>query len=451
MRTGGKGETAMNDKTEFKTNSMNKLVQFSFDHMADGVCITDWRGWVMFSNPAAREILEIGEKKNGRIWEMIPFVAANDELIQLFIDAISNKQSGRRGRVQFQNTKGEMLQLLVHLTYSEEAGGMFVIVITDLTRLEEVSSAFERYTSPEIADMVLSTPEGARRGGNVREVSILMSDLRGFTSMSAHMSPDTLVDVLNHYFEEMVHVIYQYRGTVIEFVGDGIFVVFGAPKDDPDHAVHAAACAIDMENVMEDVNRWNIERGYPELRMGIGINTGDTVVGNIGSRDKMKYGCMGNTVNLAGRAESYTIGGQIYITEYTAKAIGEQLEISGWRTILPKGADHPVRIGVLNGIGGKYRKRRNQENIAWADVPKPRRVNVYPVNQKDVSREGYPAVITGISLDRQYCRLRSETGLEEMQDIMMDVGDGSYGKVIRKEEDEYIIAMTSISEEWHVL
>ena len=82
MRTGGKGETAMNDKTVFETNSMNKLVQFSFDHMADGVCITDWRGWVMFSNPAAREILEIGEKKNGRIWEMIPFVAANDELIQ---------------------------------------------------------------------------------------------------------------------------------------------------------------------------------------------------------------------------------------------------------------------------------------------------------------------------------------------------------------------------------
>ena len=108
----------------------------------------------------------------------------------------------------------------------------------------------------------------------------------------------------------MAAVIRYFRGTVIEFLGDGIFVVFGAPLELLDHASAAVACAIDMQNAMEEVNAWNREHGYPDLEMGIAVNSGTAVVGNIGSEQKMKYGCMGETVNLAGRLESFTLGGE---------------------------------------------------------------------------------------------------------------------------------------------
>ena len=176
-----------------------------------------------------------------------------------------------------------------------------------------VNPAFARYTSPQIAEYVLGSPEGELQGGESREVTILMSDLRDFTGMGSGLEPDRLVLLVNHYFEAMVEIIEKRKGTVIEFLGDGIFAVFGAPKEDEKHASNAVKCALEMQNRMEDVNEWNRQNGFPELFMGIGINSGQAVVGNIGSRLKMKYGCMGNTVNLAGRTESFTVGGQIYL------------------------------------------------------------------------------------------------------------------------------------------
>ena len=142
-----------------------------------------------------------------------------------------------------------------------------------------MNKAFERYTSRDIAKYVLETPDGHKRGGVNKEVSILMSDLRGFTSISTKLPPDDLIVILNHYFEKMSEIIEENNGTIIEFLGDGIFVVFGAPNDLPDHASLAVKCAIEMENAMDEVNKWNVENGYPELEMGIGINSGMARVG----------------------------------------------------------------------------------------------------------------------------------------------------------------------------
>ena len=262
--------------------------EYILTNMKDAVLLTAKNGDLLNANPSAQELLGLELRGGVKIWDAIPFIEENDGLIQLFIDGVMQKRSVN-STVRYVNPEGQHFHLQVTLTSGDDSDGMILVVIHDLTSLTKVHSAFARYTSPEIADYVLSTPEGAKQGGSSREVSILMSDLRGFTAMSTQMSSEDLITMLNHYFEIMAAVIRYFRGTVIEFLGDGIFVVFGAPLELLDHASAAVACAIDMQNAMEEVNAWNREHGYPDLEMGIAVNSGTAVVGNIGSEQKMKF------------------------------------------------------------------------------------------------------------------------------------------------------------------
>ena len=121
----------------------------------------------------------------------------------------------------------------------------------------------------------------------------MMSDLRGFTALSERLAPEDIVAILNNYFSAMTDTIVKFNGTIDEFTGDAILIFFGAPVWSEDHATKATACAIAMQKKMIEVNRWNNDRGFPELDMGIGINTVEVVVGNIGSEKRMKYGAVG--------------------------------------------------------------------------------------------------------------------------------------------------------------
>ena len=181
-------------------------------------------------------------------------------------------------------------------------------------RTRFIEQTFGRYMSSEIADSLLKSAEGLDFGGQKKTVTIMMSDLRGFAAFSDSLPPETIVTLLNNYLSEMTTVIQKYNGTIDEFIGDAILTIFGAPFQRPDDAERAVACALEMQLAMPRVNAWNAEHGLPELEMGIGINTGEVVVGNIGSRKRAKYGVVGSNVNLAGRIEGYTIGGQILIS-----------------------------------------------------------------------------------------------------------------------------------------
>lgn len=284
-----------------------------------------------------------------------------------------------------------------------EKDGTFAIVIRDLTELLRVNSAFERYTSPEIARYVLRTPEGEKQGGKLQDVTILMSDLRGFTALSTKLSADTLITILNHYFEKMIAVIERWKGTMLEFLGDGIFVVFGAPNDDENHADHAVSCAVEMQNAMKSVNEWNAQNNYPALEMGIGINSGPAVVGNIGSAQKMKYGCMGETVNLAGRVETFTVGGQIYISERTKEKITENLFTSDEQSFMPKGAASPMKIFAVDGIGDIHILHRD---YVMRDVARKCEVKFSVLTGKIAGGEKYSGHVVKISDDERYATLR---------------------------------------------
>ena len=213
---------------------------------------------------------------------------------------------------------------------------------------------FGRYLSPEVMNTLIENPASLELGGEKRPVTIMMTDLRGFTAMAERLAPEQVVALLNGYFEVMMEVIVRYQGTINEIVGDALLVFFGAPQDMPDRAQRAVACAIEMQNAMARVNERNRAAGLPELQMGIGLNDAEVVVGNIGTTRRSKYAAVGSGVNMTSRIESYTVGGQILVSESVRQEAGEVLRIDGQRDVLPKGSESPLRIYEIGGIGGGF-------------------------------------------------------------------------------------------------
>jgi adenylate cyclase len=217
-----------------------------------------------------------------------------------------------------------------------------------------IRQVFGRYLTNEVVANLLESPEGLKLGGERRKITILTSDLRGFTATSERLSPEEVINVLNLYLEYMADVITKYQGTIDEFMGDGILVLFGAPTAREDDAVRAVACACAMQLAMGSVNERMKQLSLPPLEMGIGINTGEVVVGNIGSEKRTKYGIVGSQVNLTYRIESYSTGGQILISEETLKDAGSVVRITNQKQVTPKGVKQPITIYEVYGIGGFY-------------------------------------------------------------------------------------------------
>ncbi|MDR3192492.1 MAG: response regulator [Treponema sp.] len=258
------------------------------------------------------------------------------------------------------------------------------MVEEETRKVLELHETFGRYLSDEIVKQLLESPEGLALGGKKRFITILLSDIRGFTLISEQMDVEAVVTMLNHYFEILVEVIHRYNGTVIEFLGDGILTVFGAPVDDESHPDKAVACAIEMQLAMDRINRWNQENGFPNLEMGIGINTGETIVGNIGSPRATKYNVVGKNVNLCSRVESYTIGGQIFLSEYTLKAVKAPLNVIQTSEVQPKGVLEPISIYNINAIGEPFNLNLKTEEIPLIVCKKPVPVLCYPIRDKQV-------------------------------------------------------------------
>ena len=160
--------------------------------------------------------------------------------------------------------------------------------------------------------------------------------------------------MLNHYLGTMVEIIMQYQGTIDEFIGDAIFVIFGAPMWREDDTQRAVACAVAMQLAMATVNGANSQAALPNVEMGIGVHTGEVVVGNIGSHKRTKYAVVGSHVNLTSRIQSYTIGGQILISEATRQEVESLVTISRHMEVDAKGIIEPITLYELRGIGGAY-------------------------------------------------------------------------------------------------
>jgi class 3 adenylate cyclase len=217
-----------------------------------------------------------------------------------------------------------------------------------------IRKTFGRYLSKEVVESLLSSPEGLRLGGEKRTITIMMSDLRGFTQLSEELDPEQVVTILNNFLGKMAEIVTHHNGTIDEFIGDAVLALFGAPIQREDDAERAVVCALQMQLAMREVNEENGRNGFPELEMGIALNTGDCVVGNIGSQERAKYGVVGSPVNLTSRIESHTAGGQILVSKATADAVGAALKLGDEFQLRAKGFREPVTAYELLGIGGRH-------------------------------------------------------------------------------------------------
>jgi adenylate cyclase len=204
--------------------------------------------------------------------------------------------------------------------------------------------SFARYLSRDVMARVLDDAPSLR--GEHREVSILFSDLRGFTTLSEQMTPEAIAAHLNEYFDGMTTAIFAHRGMINDFVGDAVMAVFGAPVDDAEHAWNAVQSALAMHEALEALNRRWEAAGLPRLRMGIGIHTGAVFAGNVGGRDRMKYTVIGDPVNVASRVEGLNkeLATTILVTEETLAAIGDRVRVRDCGPIAVKGRVEKVRV-----------------------------------------------------------------------------------------------------------
>ena len=223
-----------------------------------------------------------------------------------------------------------------------------------LNLINFIRDTFGRYLSRRIVDEILESPDGRNIGGRRQTVTVLMSDLRGFSDLSDDRDPEEMVRILNRYLDAMTRVIHDYDGVIDEFIGDAILTVFGIPEPRPDDTLRAVACALAMQRALTDLNRQMVQEGMPILEMGIGINTGAVVVGNLGSEARTKYGLVGSVVNVASRIESNTVGGQVLVGESTYEQVRDHVSVQPPMTVMMKGLKKPLVCYPVSAIGAPY-------------------------------------------------------------------------------------------------
>ena len=437
--------------------------------MSEGVMTIGFDGVITYVNPAAVQILSReGEELLGRSFGLCFFDREeNDAFTQTVLDAVYDRSRSHAATVPFfTGTETKQLRVVTSLlTHKGENVGV-IIVISDMSELMELrdavkameriralngqlelrnrllSETFGRFLSDEIVHQLLETPDGLSLGGKKRSLTILMSDLRGFTAMSERMDAADLIAMLNHYLGEMTEAIQRRNGTIIEFIGDGIMAIFGAPAPSETHAADAIAAALEMEARMEAVNRWNGERDYPYLEMGIGLHTGEVIVGNIGSEKRTKYGVVGSNVNLCGRIESYTVGGQVLISPETREQVGAELEIAQEMTVYPKGVKGELLLSQVTGIGAPYNLSVKISEMKPVPLPRPVPVRFHQLEGKHGGARSFYGGITAVAHGGAI--LDSEAELNVFDNIQVEAGGKLFCKVMEHIPEGWLLRYTAI-------
>lgn len=239
------------------------------------------------------------------------------------------------------------LMLLTLLTYL--LASLYTYFIRE-RRSRQMKSAFGTYVSPEIVERIAKDPGILQLGGEKKVLTVLFSDIRSFTSYSEQFDPQKIVAVLNNYLSAMSEIIFKHKGTIDKFIGDAIMAIFGAPIPQADHADLACRVALDMIDDLRVFNQGEMEKGRPALVIGIGINTGEMIVGNIGSEKRFDYTVIGDAVNIGSRLEGLTkyFGVDIIVSDYTVKACQtDEFRFRILGSVIVKGKDEPVKVYEL--------------------------------------------------------------------------------------------------------
>jgi adenylate cyclase len=245
-----------------------------------------------------------------------------------------------------------VLPTVVILQFVQLVGFIGFRVLTEEENVKFIRNTFSKFVSQDVVEELLSNPEAISLGGSKKEISVFFSDVRGFTTISEKLGPEDLVHLLNEYLSEMTELIIEYRGTIDKYMGDAIMAFWGAPARNDDHAYYACVAALAQYHALQNLQkRWS-ERHIPVLDIGIGINTGLAVVGNMGSSRRMDYTLMGDTVNLGSRLEGATknYGIKIIISEFTYERVKDRVWARELDLVRVKGKLEPVRIYELMAL-----------------------------------------------------------------------------------------------------
>ena len=384
-------------------------------------------------------LIVLSSKEEAQIKAKAFALGANDYMVKLpdAVEIIARIRYHSRGYINLMERNEAMGQL--------EKANQFI------------KKTFGQYLSDDIVESILETPEGTVLGGEKRVVTIMMTDLRGFTAIGERLPAEDVVSIINIYLETMTELILKYNGTIDEFIGDAIFVIFGAPIARPDDAKRAVACAMEMQIAMERVNNLCQEKGLPQVHQGIGINTGDLIVGNIGSTKRMKYGCVGRNVNLTARIESYTVGGQTFISESTKDVCSDILRIDDYMEVMPKGVKNPLTIYEIGGIGGDFNiYLPEKEAHELKELSEPISIQFTVLAGKHASLDLIDGKITKLfeNLGEISCDVMLEK-LTNLKISLLDVKNNTvindlYGKItnkVREKPPTMIVNFTSLTPE----
>jgi adenylate cyclase len=237
---------------------------------------------------------------------------------------------------------------------SDEIGQLkhrFNNMVHGLKQRDLIEKTFGRYVDKKVAAELLENPEALELGGKSKTVTIMMADLRGFTEMSERLQPDQVIKILNRYYSQTIPVIEAHRGIIVDFYGDAILVFFnGTDKDVSERALDAVKCALAIQGQADEVSEQNEAEGLPALHVGIGIHTGEVVVGNIGSESRAKYGIVGSPVNETDRIQSCAEGGVILISDQTYKVVKTDVEVGSGRESWLKGLEGPRDLYEVKSV-----------------------------------------------------------------------------------------------------
>jgi class 3 adenylate cyclase/HAMP domain-containing protein len=322
---------------------------------------------------------------------------------------------------------------VVHLAQSFNLLGQ---QLTDyMAKRDFIRDTFGRYVTQEVVTKLLESKEALELGGEIREVSILISDLRGFTALTADMEPEEVVTFLNRYLGKMIDILTDAHAVIDEIIGDGILAFFGAPEPMADHPVRAVACALAMQAAMAEVNAGNRADDLPYLEMGIAVNTGQVVVGNIGSERRTKYSVVGAHVNFASRIESYAVGGQVLLGPATFQRVQNRIDLGESMEVKLKGVPGTTTLYEVMGIGEPYNIHLPERYETLTPLTEKIPVHLQRISEKIVISET-KASITQLSETSALVTFEGELG--EWEDVRLLLLDGQgreiperlYGKVV---------------------
>lgn len=329
--------------------------------LTNGVISTDKAGHIIAMNESAKQLLGFTPEDilEGRpVYDLLKI--KEGDFSKWFNDALTAKEAKKRHQYYPDQTlvsgvKGGVEEHSIHLSINSIADARDIsnvygalVVMDDISDEKRLKSTMYRYMTQELAEQLLASGE-TKMGGDRKEVSVLFSDIRGYTTLTENMEAEDVVQMLNDYFESMVEAVFKHKGTLDKYIGDAIMAVFGSPLPLEDHAWMAVQTAVEMRHRLLEFNHRRQESNHPQIRIGIGINSDSVISGNIGSSKRMEFTAIGDGVNLSSRLEgaSKQYGCDIVISEYTLAPCKDRIWYRELDRIRVKGKNNPVSIFEL--------------------------------------------------------------------------------------------------------